>query len=265
MSEHRDSQTTRIHQLLKESKDPQTRLNALWALHRIRFLEDDHLEETVKDTDPWVKVWTARLVGERRFPTSMAFKVLMKLGDDTNIVVRSAAAAGARQFVSGDFVKDTPPAFPLREVFTGGILSTLWFASESGVDPILNQQYWNAVRPISNFDPVHPLGFFQEPQTNAAPLARYILRRLGQQLGNMPDSTRFEAGMEAISKIPRSNVVHLKPLLMGLKDAGVPRSLRPERASHQLLTSLKESPDAEIRDLASSLLQRWPSREPEPR
>jgi len=249
--------TTRIHQLLKESKDPQARLTALWALHRIRFLEDDYLEETVKDPDPWVKVWTARLVGERRFPTSMAFKALMQLGDDTNAMVRSGSAAGARQFVSGDFVKDTPPAFPLREVFTGGVLSTLWFASEDGVDPVLNQQFWNAVRPISNFDPVHPLGFFQQPQTHATPLARYILRRLGDQLGNMKDPIQFEAGMEAIGKIPRSNSVHLKPLLMGLQDATLPRSLKPEQASHSVLRELERSENSEIRGLAAAVLQRW--------
>lgn len=97
--------------------------------------------------------------------------MLMKLGKEPNIDVRMAAAIAARQFMSGLLAIDTAPrAMPIREVYTGGILSSLWFSTEKSRSPAFDLLFWNAVRPISAYDSAQPMGFFNGEREERLPL-----------------------------------------------------------------------------------------------
>jgi len=123
---------TPLHDAFRDkSNSPIARVYAALSLHRLNLLDENLLEDAADDAEPLVRTWAALLFGERNYPTGPAFQRLIKLAKETNIVVRSAAAVAARQFVSGSLAVDTVPrAMPIREVFTGGILSTLWFSTE---------------------------------------------------------------------------------------------------------------------------------------
>jgi hypothetical protein len=248
--------TTAVHLALKQT-DPQIRLEALWALNAMKLLEDDHLEDAYQDLDPWVQGWSARLVGERRLPTSMAFQVMEKLARHTNAWVRSAVAVAARQFVSGSLTLDTPPVIPIREVFTGGVLSGLWFAGGSADDPVMNQQYWNAVRPIASFDPVHPLDFFRGKQDAPTPLAAYVLRKLAAQVAATGDPQKFEVGLVALRDIEPGSIGQVRAALQGLLDGSGGGRSGSGPAQKAILERFRSVDDAEVRALAEQLEKKW--------
>ena len=249
--------TTRLHVLLRKAPDPQTRLEALWALHGMRLLEDDHLEETAVDPDPWVRAWSARLVGERRWPTRVAFKALEKLADSTNALVRSAVAVAARQFVSGSLTQESPPVLPLREVFTGGVLSGLWFASLKENDAVISQQFWNAVKPISGFDPVHPLGFFKGKQNPPTPFQVFVLRNLTAQLAETSDPAQFAAGVAAVGALDPQSGGIARAALLGLLDGTARLQVRPRPQERRVIEEFRAAQDPAVRKAAESLLKRW--------
>ena len=187
----------------------------------------------------------------------MAFTVLEKLSRDTNAAVRSAVAVGARQFVSSSLLRDTQPVIPIREVFTGGVLSGLWFASEEGDDPVINQQYWNALRPITAFDAVHPLGFFAGEQKPAKPLARFLIRKILGQLAATQDSKAFADGIQALDTFDLGSLGHIQAALLGLADAIPDMKIFPARESRTTIERFRACKDGGVKKLAEEVLKAW--------
>src|SRR5206468_10437148 len=124
-------------------------------------------------------------------PFGDAMKRLSKLALDTNASVRLAVAAAARQFVSGSLTVDTPPAIPLNEVVTGGVLSDLHKSPIDPNDPVLPFIYWMALEPIVAFDAGHALDFYQNAKDQSEaewPMNAYILTRIMRRIGDLASS-----------------------------------------------------------------------------
>ena len=128
---------SKIHELAKSGRTPEVRLAAIWTLHCAGALEEELMEDYVKDPAPSVRAWVARLIGERGYPFGYSMKQLAKLALDKNDSVRLAVATAARQFNSGALTIDTPPAIPLSEVVMGGVLSDLQKSPFHSNDPVL--------------------------------------------------------------------------------------------------------------------------------
>jgi hypothetical protein len=250
---------TPLHDAFRDkSNSPIARVYAALALHRSRLLDENLLEDAADDSEPLVRIWAGLLLGERNYPTGPAFHKIMKLAKETNIVVRSAAAVAARQFVSGSLAVDMPPrAMPIREVFTGGILSTLWFSTENGHTPEFDLLYWNAVRPISAFDHAHPMGFFNGDSDSKLDIAYWIVGLITRQIAESEDPLKQQDAMLMVGELKASNTRMILAALQGLKNGSPGRKVTPTQRSLQVLAGFAKSEDDKIAVIAKEILADW--------
>ena len=251
--------STELHKIWEEKTNaPLTRLYALWGLHRVNLLNEGVLEDGTEDASPLLRAWSARLFGERKYPTGPALEKLGKMARDTNSTVRSAVAIAARQFVSGSFTRDTtPPSIPIREVFTGGILSSLWFSAEKGSTPEFNLLFWNALKPITAFDAAHALGFFQGDHEEGMVLAYWLIKRIIRQVAETDDPLRQEDAMLMLARIKPINYRLLTCALEGLKDGSPKRRATPTEKSRETLREFGKSQHQDLARLAREISTAW--------
>ncbi|MDX1950989.1 MAG: HEAT repeat domain-containing protein [Verrucomicrobiota bacterium] len=245
-----------LHTTFRNSTNEMDRVHALWALHRMRLLDDGELEETPKDKHPIVRFWAALLTAERKIPTGAAFSRLEKLAQDTNWVVRAAVIASLRPFVSDSTSYDTLPSnIPIREVFTGGIMSTLWFSAEQFRDAEFDLLYWNALRPIIDFDAAHALGFFETVDDNFNSLVRWATLRISRQSGMSPNPFHLEDTLTMLQKFksPRLVGVALDGILTGTALGKTP----PTERSKEILRKFSLADSDEISHRANNILMFW--------
>lgn len=234
------------------------RVNALLGLHRTGLLDETLLENAVTDPELAVRVWTGLLFGERNYPTGTAFHGVMNLAKETNVIVRGAAAIAARQFVSGSLGTDTPPKImPIREVWTGGILSTLWFSTEKGSTPEFDLLYWNAVRPITGFDHAHPIGFFNGDNDSKLKIAYWIIGLITRQIAESDDPLKQEEAMLMVGDLKPTNHPMLIAALEGLKKGSGSMRVKPTEKSLQVLEKFTAHENCRVADLGKELAREW--------
>jgi len=234
---------SRIHKLAKSNKDVRFRLAALWTLHSANELEDDFLELLKNDPEPAVRAWVARLTGERGFPFGAAINRLAVLAIDTNATVRLAVAVAARQFVSGSLTVDTPPAIPLREVITGGVLSVLHKSPIDPSDPVLPFICWMALEPIIAVDAGSVDYYENAKDENSAkwPMNAYILTRIMRRICDLSDPAIREKHLNTAVRIlgtiaTETNLASaaLDGLIEGSKNKGSPPTMSIEPVFQKL-------------------------------
>jgi hypothetical protein len=250
---------TPMHELYNDRELPTLpRLLSVLALHRVEVLDETMLENVVDEKDPVMRAWGALLFGERNYPSGPAFQMVVKAAKDTNIIVRIAAAVAARQFVSGALALDTPPrAMHIREVFTGGILSTLWFSTEKSSSPAFELHFWNAVRPISAYDSAHPLGFLNGDREEDLPIAYWISGLITRQIAEQDDPFKQEDGMLMLGQLKTSNPRMMIAALEGLKKGTPQRRVNPTPRSLDVLAKLSKNENCIIAALAIEILDSW--------
>lgn len=195
---------SKIHDLAKSGKTPEVRLAAIWTLHCAGALEEDLLEDYVKDPAPSVRAWVARLIGERGYPFGYSMKQLAKLARDKDDSVRLAVATAARQFNSGALTVDTPPSIPLSEVVMGGVLSDLHKSPFHPKDPLLPFVYWMALEPLVAYDGSHALGFYKnakDKDESEWPMNGYILTRIMRRICDLNDAGIREKNLNQAMEI----------------------------------------------------------------
>jgi len=234
------------------------RIHALLALHRVELLDETMLENVADVREPALRMWAAFLFGERNYPSGTAFTMLEKLAKEPNIEVRMAVAVAARQFVSGSLAIDTAPrAMPIREVFTGGILSTLWFSTEKSSSPAFDLLYWNAVRPISAYDSAHPMGFFQGDREEGLPIAYWVVGLITQQIAEQDNPLKQEDAMLMVGEMKPTNSHMIVAALQGLKNGTANRRVIPTEKSLKVLSDFARSENCGIAALAQEILAAW--------
>lgn len=130
-----------LRKLLLEGKTAHPSLEAMWALHQMRTLDERHLLAALEHPAPMVRAWAVRLIGDiwlrnRRKFSDEAFQPILKLAQkETDREVRSQMLGTARRMrmreglslvwsaVRGDDSDD--PFIPLMA----------WFTIEAGCDP----------------------------------------------------------------------------------------------------------------------------------
>ena len=169
-----------------------------------------------------------------------------------------AVAVAARQFVSGSLAIDIAPrAMPIREVFTGGILSTLWFSTEKSSSPAFDLLYWNAVRPISAYDSAHPMGFFQGDREEGLPIAYWIVGLITQQIAEQDNPLKQEDAMLMVGEMKPTNSRMIVAALQGLKNGTANRRVIPTEKSLKVLSDFARSENCVIAALAQEILAEW--------
>jgi putative heme-binding domain-containing protein len=228
---------SRVHKLAESNKDVRFRLAALWSLHAANELEDDFLESLKNDKEPAIRAWVARLTGERGFPFGAAMDRLAALAKDPNATVRLAVAVAARQFVSGSLTVNTPPAIPLREVITGGVLSDLHKSPLEPDDPVLPFIYWMALEPIIAFD-AGSVDYYENAKDGDSsqwPMNAYILTRIMRRICDLSEPSIREKQLNTAMRILASiasetNLPNaaLDGLIEGFKSKGSPPTISLE-------------------------------------
>jgi len=146
---------------------------------------------------------------------------------------------------------------PIREVFTGGILSTLWFSTENGHTPEFDLLYWNAVRPITAFDHAHPMGFFNGDNDAALEIAYWIVRLITRQIAESEDPFKQQDAMLMVGELKPSNSRMILAALQGLKNGSTGRKATPTQRSLQVLAGFAKNNDDQIAGIAREILAEW--------
>ncbi len=249
---------TPLHVMMTNGPTLEARLAALWTLHGAGLLEDEDLDLPAKDTEPALRAWAARLMGERGYPLGDAMKRLAKLARDPEPSVRLAVATAARQFVSGSLTIDTSPSIPVREVITGPILSELWFSSYDAKDPLIPFMYWMALEPIVAFDPVHAVEFYKEngamPQM---PLSGILLAKIMRRVCDLRDPVKLDRCMEVLGNLTDKEAPTVLAALKGLIEGQRGKAVTPGEAAVEVIARFARFTDPEVSARAQQLGALW--------
>lgn len=247
-----------VKKILTTSENSDARLAALWTLHGMNELEEVTFAETMKDKDPAVRAWTARLMGERGWAMPDTMKWLYDLSKDEDITVRSAVAVAARQFVSGSLTVNSKPSIPIREVVTGGVLSGLWFSTKGTNDPTFTFLYWMAVEPLIAYDPLHAVGFFEEDgAVKQMPFAGVILSKIMRRVCDLNDQGLLSKALLALKDLKEEHAVSIASALKGMIEGQKGRPVIPNSDAVQLVSKWSGLQHKEASSLAQQLGTLW--------
>ncbi|MFM7072225.1 MAG: PVC-type heme-binding CxxCH protein [Planctomycetota bacterium] len=115
----------------------QTALETLWALHRAGGLDESTALRALDHDDPYVRLWTARLLGDQNAVTPALRDKLAELAyRDPHVAVRSQLAATARRLPAADALAIVRQALTRSEDLDDiHVPLLLWWAIESHAEP----------------------------------------------------------------------------------------------------------------------------------
>lgn len=202
----------------------QAALEKLWALHLCGGFDDAFALEMLDHQDPYVRAWTARLLGDHKKVSSLvADKLAKQAAIEPHVEARSQLACSARRLPA----KDGLP-----------IVRALLARAEDTADIHIPLLLWWAIESKAESDREAVLDLFSDPALWSSPLAQqHILSRLMRRYamaGTQKDLLtcarllRLSPGREQTAK-----------LLAGFEEAFKGRSLAALPA--ELLAALAES------------------------
>lgn len=250
--------TTPLHTLFQSGATLEARLAALWTLHGMNLLDEEVLDQAAEDKEPAVRIWAARLTGERGFAFGSAMDRLKKLARDKEITVRTAVAVAARQFSSGSLTVDTPPQTPLREVITGGLLSELWFAARGEPDRLFTHTYWMALEPYIAFDPLHALGFYaKDGAMKEMPFSGVILSRIMRRTYDLSNAGILSQALLTLKELGEEQAPAVAAALRGLVEGQKGNTTVPNAEAIAVVSRFASFQDKEASTLARQLGTAW--------
>lgn len=254
---------TPLHTMFEEGPTPEARLAALWTLHGMRLLNDGDLDKAEKSEDVGLRIWAARLTGERNLPLGDAMARLQRLSKDPDPSVRLAVTVAARQFVSGSLTVNTKPAVEIHEVITGPILSGLWVGHRDQTrnehDPVLDFLYWMALEPIVAFDPLHAIGAYadDEGMLREQPFSARILTKIMHRVCDLRNEDTLSRSVVEFGGIPETAPSTLIAGIRGLLDGQRGKVLAPNEKAVAVISRLSASTNAELAKIAQELGSLW--------
>jgi hypothetical protein len=92
-----------LHSLFKNSKNPDWRLRAMWALHITKGFTQTDLINALSDDDQYVRSWAIQMLCEDKNPPREALAEFAKMArDDSSSVVRLYLASALQRIGTGD-------------------------------------------------------------------------------------------------------------------------------------------------------------------
>jgi putative membrane-bound dehydrogenase-like protein len=179
-------------------------LESLWALHACGGLTDDAALTTLEHADPFVRMWTARLIGDRRKTSARVAEKLASLAAlDTDAQVRSQLASTAKRLPG-------PQALP--------IIAALMKRPEDVNDPQIPLLVWWALEAKAETDRDAVLSLFRDGDLWKKPLAdKVIVERLMQRYALAGGEANLKACAVLLQQSP--DVATSNRLLAGLDKA----------------------------------------------
>lgn len=161
LGDRRDAVAIPLLLKLLRSRDDQTSLEALWGLYNSGGWSDEIAAEMLKHANPFVRVWTVRLLGDENTVSSPIGRQLAELATgEGNVEVRSQLAATAKRL-----------PFDLSL----SILRGLATHSEDATDPRVPLQIWWAMEAHAAKHPDAVLAWFSDKQVWKLPVVEQFL------------------------------------------------------------------------------------------
>src|SRR5690606_28898497 len=147
----------------------QAALEALWALHLVGAFTDNLARETLSHRDPFVRMWTVRLLGDtKKVDAAIAADLARLAFEEKHPEVRSELAASAKRLPSAT-------ALP--------VLRNLMRSQTHVDDPDIPLQLWWAAEACLKDNTAGVVALFQDPAMWKLPVVeKHILHRLMQRL-----------------------------------------------------------------------------------
>lgn len=147
--------------LLRSTQTEQMALEALWGLYLSGGLTDQLAAELMEHTNPFVRLWTVRLLGDSNNVSSPLGRQMADLaGREKNVEVRSQLAATAKRL-----------SFDLALSILRGLVTH----SEDAADPRLPLQIWWAMEAHAGTHPEAVTQWFAEPGVWKFPIVEQSL------------------------------------------------------------------------------------------
>ncbi len=205
-----------VPELLERLRQPgQGALEALWTLHGLHKLDETTALEGLRHDDVHLRLWTIRLLGDRRETLSPAlFDAVQDLATDSDPQLISQLAA-------------TLQRLPRHQALS--ILDRLLQTGRFTSDPFIPSQLWWALESQLGADPAAvlsqiPLSTYQSPIGETK-----LVTLLGRRLGADPSPENLRAVATLITRLPRALALHtirgLETSLQGITLASIPESL----------------------------------------
>lgn len=221
-------------------------LESLWALNLCGGFDDVMATESLGHADPFVRLWTVRLLGDtRNVSAPVAAKLAELAAKEVNVEVRSQLACSARRL---------PAAAALP------ILHRLLSHTEDTGDPHLPLLIWWALESKTESDRAAVSALLQDRDFWATPMFQtHIEERLMRRFATSGSQRDFEVCAQLLRLAP--NAEHVKRLVAGFEKAyagrpllGLPEELALALARHAgksvVLGLRQRRPDAVTQALA---------------
>lgn len=192
----------RLRQMVMENTG-QLALEALWALNLSGGFNESWALKGLAHEDPFVRMWTVRLLGDRKNVSSGTAKSLKDLAQsETHPLVRSQLAASAKRLPASD-------ALPIIRQLLGH--------EQDQEDQQIPLQIWWALEAQAEADREGVLEMFEEKKLWKEPLVKkYVLERLMQRYIMAGGSENLAAAAQFFQLAPSQEASQL--LITGLQE-----------------------------------------------
>ncbi len=256
LSERRDiAARGPLVKLLRDGKELEPRLAALWTLHGSEHLEEPVLDGLVADSDPVIRVWVARLTGERPQWADSSVSRLEILANDPNPSVRFAVAVAVRQFVSGSLTVNTPPR--TRGVDPSQAIANLVKASADGKDPLVSFMIWMAAEPMVVENPGAGFDWLAENGMATLPLSKTLTTKVARRLCDTRKPEMLDQVIDFVVSLPGSAAPLIIGALDGLIEGQRGKAILPGKPAAAFLEKLAGHPNKDIVARAEQLGSMW--------
>jgi putative membrane-bound dehydrogenase-like protein len=217
LSERRDAAARpALVELLADGQTLEARLSALWTLHGAELLEEGLLNNLSGDKEPALRMWVARLTGERREPNDQSFERLKKLSTDADPSVRLAVATACRQYASGSLTVNTPVPSEVAKFKAGSILEGVVRRSADAKDPLIPFIVWMASEPRLGENPTFALRWLLENAEDTMPLSGQLATKTMRRICDMRSVEQMNAVLEFLGKLTSQQGALAAAVLEGL-------------------------------------------------
>jgi putative membrane-bound dehydrogenase-like protein len=227
LSERRDAAARpALVELLADGQTLEARLSALWTLHGAELLEEPLLDNLSSDREPAVRMWVARLTGERRQPNDESLERLKKLSTDADPAVRLGVATACRQYASGSLTVNTPVPSDVASFKAGSILEGVVRRSADAKDPLIPFMIWMASEPRLAENPAFALGWLLKNAEETMPLSGQLAAKTMRRICDMRSVEQMNVVVEFLGKLSSQHsqlaLAVLDGLIQGNKGASPP-------------------------------------------
>jgi putative membrane-bound dehydrogenase-like protein len=249
---------SKLENMVREAPELETRLEALWTLHGIGVLTDDFLDEAASDSHhESIRVWAARLTGERSVANEASASRLISLARSGNPRIASAVATALRQYVSGALTVNTPPSASPELEWIGPVFESLMLGARDSGDRTFRFQLWMAAEPVVMASTGESLNWYLAHGEDSLPLSGDILRRIMRRICDSRDVSRLDMAVEFLRDFGNDDSMLLAKALEGLIEGQRSRTLVPTIDTSSVIRRLMASSNIEVRNRASELGTLW--------